>query len=150
MKSIIDIIKRVRQEEWPNAKNHYIHIGKHGNIARMINPKQRNGPVACSYFPAKPGEPIKKALNDEERKEANIRTRNAWMSDPPGKKNCHFLDIIEDRVGPHNITINADKVSDADAQWRYLEQMLDGKILIMKLPLESVLHIKDYQNYSKR
>ncbi len=53
-------------------------------------------------------------------------------------------------MGPHNITINADKVSDADAQWRYLEQMLDGKILIMKLPLESVLHIKDYQNYSKR
>ncbi len=84
----------IRQEEWRNAKPHYIRIGKIGNIARMLNPKNRSGPVACSSYPTKPGKPSKKARNDEERVKASILTHNAWMSDPHGKKKCHFIDIL--------------------------------------------------------
>jgi len=52
----------------------------------MLNPKSRNGPVACSSYPTKPGEPSRKARNDKERVEASIITHKAWMSNPPGKK----------------------------------------------------------------
>jgi hypothetical protein len=61
LKNIVHTIKLIRQEGWRNAKTHYIRIGKIGNIARMLNPKNRNGPVACSSHPTKPGEPSKKA-----------------------------------------------------------------------------------------
>jgi len=128
LKNIVHTIKLIRQEEWRNAKPHYIRIGKIGNIARMLNPKNRSGPVACSSYPTKPGEPSKKARNDEERVKASILTHNAWMSDPHGKKKCHFIDIIEDSVGPNGVNINTEKVFGDDAQWNYLEDMLKNKV----------------------
>jgi len=118
----------IRQEEWRNAKTHYIRIGKIGNIARMLNPKNRSGPVACSSYPTKPGELSKKARNDEERVEASILTHKAGMSNLPGKKNCHFIDIIEDSVGPNGVNINTEKVFDDAAQWNFLEDMLKNKV----------------------
>jgi hypothetical protein len=63
---IIGTIKHIRYEELRNAKAHYICIGKYGNIARMINPKQRCGPVAGNFYPTLPGEPIRRTINDYE------------------------------------------------------------------------------------
>ena len=94
----------------------------------MTNPKPKSGPVAGSLYPIKPGDPIRKAINDEERKEATILTHSAWMDDPPGSKNCHFLDIIEDDVGPNGITIDPSKTFDEEAQWKYLEGVLQEKV----------------------
>jgi hypothetical protein len=56
----------------------------------MTNPKFRKGPVAGNFYPTKPGEPIERAINNSERKEASILTHSTWMSDPPRNKNCHF------------------------------------------------------------
>lgn len=50
----------------------------------MTNLKPCSGPVAEGIYPSKLGEPIRKAINDEERKEASIITHTAWMNDPPG------------------------------------------------------------------
>jgi hypothetical protein len=80
---MIGTIKHIRYEEWHNAKAHYIRIGKYGTIARMINPKLRSGPVAGNFYPTLPGEPIRRAINDHERKEASILTHIAWMDNPP-------------------------------------------------------------------
>jgi hypothetical protein len=51
-----------------------------------------------------------------------------WIGDPCGKQNCHFLEIIDNDVGPHGITIDPDKIFDDEAQWRYLEGMLHEKV----------------------
>ena len=102
-------------------------MGKYGNIANMINTKDRSGPTACKSFPAEPGDPIRLAVNDEERKEATILTHTAWMADPPGNQNCHFLDIVKDEIGPTGVTISTDKQFDATAQWNYLDCLLDNK-----------------------
>jgi hypothetical protein len=89
IKCIIHTLQRVRQTEWNNAKNHLIRIGKYGPIARMTIPKPRSGPVAGSFFPTKPGEPIRRAFNDKERKEASTIAHSMWMDNPPGAQNCH-------------------------------------------------------------
>ena len=44
------------------------------------------------------------------------------------QKNCHFLDIIEDDVGPNGITIDPSKTLDEKAQWKYLEGVLQEKV----------------------
>ena len=94
----------------------------------MTNPKSRSGPVAGRFYPTTPGEPIRRALNDMERKEASIQTHAMWMSDPPGTKNCHFLDITADTVGPHGINVKPEKIFDSDSEWQYLEGMLTDKV----------------------
>jgi len=65
----------------------------------MTNPKNRSGPIAGNFYPPVPGEPIRRAINDHERREATMLTHEKWMDDPPGCKNCFFLDKIEDDVG---------------------------------------------------
>jgi len=77
----------------------------------MTNPKDRSGPVASIIYPMKPNEPVRKAINDRERKEASLLTHKLWMGDPPGLKNCHFLDIIQDEVGPNGVNVVPDKNS---------------------------------------
>jgi hypothetical protein len=47
------------------------------------------------------------------------------MDDPPGIKNCHILDITKDDIGPNGISIHAEKTFNEDAQWKYLEGMLE-------------------------
>jgi hypothetical protein len=94
IKVIINTIHQVRQDEWLNSKMHLICIGKYGQIARMVNPKVHKGPTAGSHYPSKFGEPPRRAINDTERKEASLQTHELWISDPPGGKDCHFLDII--------------------------------------------------------
>jgi hypothetical protein len=93
-----------------NSKNHYIRLGKYGPIARMKNPTSRNGPVAGRLYPSKHGEPVHRAINNEERKEASILTHTVWIGYSPGTKKCHFLDIIEDQVGPCGVEINHEKI----------------------------------------
>jgi hypothetical protein len=51
------------------------------------------------------------------------------MDNPPRAKNCHFLEITEDDMGPHNVSIQYDKIFDEDAQWKYLEDMLENKVV---------------------
>ena len=91
LKCMISNLQRIRQDDYNNEKKHSIRIGKHGAIARMTNPKPRSGPVAGSFYPTKPGEPIRRAVNDNERKEASLLAHTMWMDDPPGKQNCHFF-----------------------------------------------------------
>ena len=64
IKNISRTIVQVRQNEWQSAKIHYIRVGKYGNIANMINTKDRSGPTACKSFPAEPGDPNRLAVND--------------------------------------------------------------------------------------
>jgi hypothetical protein len=109
IKAILFTLIQIRQEEWTNSKTHLIRIGKYGPIARMTNPKRRSGPVAGKFYPTKPGEPVRRAINDIIQKEASIKTHEMWINDPPGARNCHFLDITNDEVGPHGIDVNPDK-----------------------------------------
>jgi hypothetical protein len=91
IKAILKTIQQIRQDEWINSKTYLIQIGKFGQIARMTNPKARSGPVAARFYPTKPNEPVRKAINDIERKEASLQTHALWMNDPPGGKNLSFL-----------------------------------------------------------
>jgi len=50
------------------------------------------------------------------------------MNDPPGSKNCHFLDIMEDEIDPIGVTIDYNKSFDEDPQWKYLQDLLDNKV----------------------
>ena len=59
------------------------------------------------------------------------------MDNPPRNKNCHFLDLIEDEVGPCGITVNPDKEFDDEAQWQYLEGFLEEKT-----DAETAAHVK--------
>jgi hypothetical protein len=128
IKVIIHTIHQVGHEEWLNSKMHLIRIGKYGQIARMVSPKACTGPTAGSHYPIKFGEPPRKAINDNERKEACLQTHELWISNPPGVKDCHFIDIIEDDVDPHGVNINPDKVFDDDAEWNYLGALLSTKV----------------------
>jgi len=128
IKSTILLIKSTRHEEWKRAKNHYIRIGKHGNIARMINPKARTGPSACNVFPTIKGKQGKKAISNQERKDASIMTHTMWTANPPGNKNCHFLTLTNDDIGPNGIIIDAEKPFDDEAQQLYLDGPLDEKV----------------------
>jgi hypothetical protein len=122
------LIKRAKREEWKMAKNHYLRIGKHGNIARMINPTNRNGPTASNFYPMIQGQPGRKAISNEERKEASIITHTMWMANPPGEKNCHFLDITSDEVGPNGVDILLNKPFDKQAERQYLGGPLETKV----------------------
>jgi hypothetical protein len=51
-----------------------------------------------------------------------------WMDNPPGAKNCHFIDITEDEIGPNGVSIHADREFNKDAQWKYLEGMLEDRL----------------------
>jgi hypothetical protein len=144
---ILHMLQHIRHEEWINAKMHYIRIGKYGAIARMMNPKERTGPTPSNTFPMKPGEPVRQAITDEERIQASTATHEMWIGDPPGKKNCHFLDIINDDVGPHGITINPERIFDDEAQWKYLEGLLYEKCDNEVAEREN-LHMAGYQNCS--
>jgi len=125
LKKFTFIIKGMCQEEWQNAKNYYIRIGKYGSIARMTNPKYHRGPTAGSLYPTKPGEATRKAINDKEQKEATILSHTAWMNNPPGIKNCHFIDTEKDEVGTHGVSIHPNRIFDDDAQWKYLDGLLE-------------------------
>jgi hypothetical protein len=94
----------------------------------MINPKPRSGPTASKIFPPRPGETKCYATNDHERKEATLLTHKSWMADPPGTQNCHFLDIINDEVRKCGVHVDPQKRFDANAQWKYLEGLLEDKV----------------------
>ena len=128
IKTIIKTLQDIRREEGSNSKNHLIRIGKYGSIARIISPKERKGPTANSFYPTKTGEPMRKTFTNAERVEATIQTHKLWMSDPPGQKNCHFLDIQSDEVGPNGVKVLPDKLFDDDAEWKYLEGALREKV----------------------
>jgi len=127
IRAIINTLQLVRQEEWVSSKNHLIRIGKYGAVAKMIHPKQRAGPTAGKFYPTKPMEPTRQAINNRERMEATLITHRKWMDNPPGKKNCIFLDTTADEVGVNGITVNPEKPFDDTAQWEYLEGMLEEK-----------------------
>jgi len=127
IKNVIRTIQHVRQQEWINSKNYLINIGKFGSIAHMIDPKNRSGPTASKIFPSKPNEPVRYAINDTDRKEASLITHEIWMNDPPGSKNCHFIDTTIDEVGINAINIDPEKTFDNAAEWQYLESMLTEK-----------------------
>lgn len=118
----------MRQKEWTNSKIHSIRIGQYGSIARKTNPKPRNGPTANSSYPTIAGQPGTPAINDRERKEASLKTHEMWMSNPPGTKNCHFLDITADAIGPNGITVNPEKEFDAIAAAQYLKGTLNEMV----------------------
>jgi hypothetical protein len=129
IKNIYNLISKIRNDEWKNAKTHAIQTGKYGTIARMINPKSCNGPMASNFYPAKPGETKRYATNDDmERQEASIITHTTWMSNPPGRQNCHFLDLIHDEVGPCRVEVKSNKQFDITAQMKYLDGILDTKV----------------------
>ena len=128
IKSIQSNLQRMQSEEFSNAKAHSIRLGQYGPIARMTNPKPRSGPVAGSLFPTKPGEPIRRAINDHERQEASTTTHTMWMNDPPGTQNCHFLEKVFDDLGPRGINVMPEKVFNAEAEWKYLEGILADKL----------------------
>jgi hypothetical protein len=46
------------------------------------------------------------------------------MDNLPGEKNCHFLYLFDDEVWPQGISIDPDKYFDDEAQWKYLEDLL--------------------------
>jgi len=94
----------------------------------MVNPNPRSGPIASKVYPSKPNEPTRHAITDDERKEATLLTHKAWMSDPPGIQNCHFLNLTYDEVGPNGVSILPDKPFDNEAEWKYLEGMLSQKV----------------------
>jgi len=121
-------INQMRKAEWKNAKTHYIRTGRYRNIANMINTKHRTGPTARNIFPAKPGEQVRHAINDEERMGASLITHEKWMANPPGSQNCHFLDLVRDDIGPTGVHICCDKPFDPIAQWKYLDGILDQKL----------------------
>jgi hypothetical protein len=50
------------------------------------------------------------------------------MDNPPGKQNCHFLDVEHDAVGPHGVKISPNKIFNEEAQWNYLEGRLHEKV----------------------
>jgi len=50
------------------------------------------------------------------------------MSNPPGSKNCHFIDIEEDETGPTGVSICSNKPFDNIAQWKYLDGLLEQKL----------------------
>jgi hypothetical protein len=127
IRAIINTLQLVRQEEWVSSKNHLIRIGKYGAVAKMIHPKQRAGPTTGKFYPTKPMEPTRQAINNRERMEATLITHCKWMDNPPGKKNCIFLDTTADEVGVNGITVNPEKPFDDTAQWEYLEGMLEEK-----------------------
>ncbi len=127
LKQILHTLQQVRQCEWKNSKNYLINIGKYGSIARMINPKYQTGPTASNIFPSKPGEPIRYAINDEERQQASLITHKRWMNDPPGLKNCHFLDATRDEVGINGVEVHPDRIFDEEAEWNYLNGFLEEK-----------------------
>jgi len=128
IKAILKTIHQIRQDEWTNSKTFLIQIGKFRQIARMTNPKARTGPVAARFYPTKPNEHVRKAFNDIERKEASLQTHALWMNDPPGRKNCHFLDTTYDEIGPNGINIVTDREFDNNTEWQYLEGMLSEKV----------------------
>jgi hypothetical protein len=109
IKDIIRSILQTRQHKWQNAKKYYIQIEKNGQIARMINPKPRSGPMASKIFPPRPGETKRYTMNDHKHKEAALLTHTSWMADPPGTQNCHFLDIINDEVGKCGVHVDPQK-----------------------------------------
>jgi len=127
IKSLIRTLQQVRQCEWINSKNYLINIGKFGSIARMVNPKNRPGPTASKVFPTGPDEPIKYAINDAERKQASLITHERWINNPPGLKNCHFLDAIKDEVGINGVEIHPERIFDEEAEWKYLDGLLASK-----------------------
>jgi hypothetical protein len=60
--------------------------------------------------------------------DASIQTHTLWVNDPPGAKNCHFLDLKQDDVGPNGIHITPDKPFDDEAEWKYLEGSIQEKV----------------------
>jgi hypothetical protein len=47
------------------------------------------------------------------------------MNNPPGIKNCHFIDTEKDEVGTHGVSIHPNRIFDDDAQWKYLDGLLE-------------------------
>lgn len=127
IRTLIQTTQHLRQDEWINSKNHAICIGKIGAIVRMMNPKSRKGPIASKIYPAKPNEPVRRAVNDRERKEATLLTHQMWMDNPPGLKNCHFIETTNYQVGINGVRIEPDKEFDENAEWKYLEGILSLK-----------------------
>jgi hypothetical protein len=82
IKIIQRTLQKVRQEECDNAKNHLLNIGKYGPLVKMNNSKTRSGPVASKFYPTRPREPVKRAINDAQRKEASIITHEWLRLDP--------------------------------------------------------------------
>jgi len=107
---LMDSIIKVRTIEWRNSKLYSRRIGKTGDLAKMINPKWRSGPITNNTFPTKPGEAIQYAVTQEERKAATINTHLNWTKNSPGKSNFHFLETVCDEVGPTGIKINPEKM----------------------------------------
>ena len=67
-------------------------------------------------------------MTKNEKKPVPLRTKLGWTTLRPGSQNCHFLDLTEDEVGPNGVSINLDKTFDDQAQWNYLEGLIQQKL----------------------
>jgi hypothetical protein len=61
IRKILITAQLIRKEEWNNSKSYFIQIRKFGQIARIVNPQKRSGPIASRFYPTKPGKPVRKA-----------------------------------------------------------------------------------------
>ena len=71
------------------------------------------------------------------------------MDNPPGAKNCHFIDTIHNKVGPRGVNIVADKEFDEEAEWQHLEGMLNSQVT-EEIADRVRIHIKNCQGYSNK
>jgi hypothetical protein len=143
LRKITTTIKLIRLQEWKNAKAHYIRIGKYGTTARMTNPKPRTGPMAGSQYPSKPGEHIRLAVNDHERREASLLTHSTWIGDPP---------VDRTAISSTKLKMMLVHVASPSTQTNHLVKKLNGSTLMAcyrtklttSLQRESYMHTKDY------
>ena len=50
------------------------------------------------------------------------------MGNPPGIKNCHFLNTMHDQTGPCGVSIDPNKKFDKEAKSNYLGMDLEKKL----------------------
>jgi len=59
---------------------------------------------------------------------STLRKPENLFVEPEPTKNCLFLDIVNDEVGPLGINVLPEKQLDTEAEWKYLEGMLASKV----------------------
>ena len=50
------------------------------------------------------------------------------MDNPPASRTCHFLDLLEDDVGPCGVSIQSDRIFNESTNWSYLDGILHEKV----------------------
>jgi hypothetical protein len=50
------------------------------------------------------------------------------MDNLPGSQNCHFLDILEDEIGPCGVSVHCGRKFNEMSNWSYLYGLLHDKV----------------------